>query len=84
MYWMDKQGPETSLAVHWLRIYLPMQNAPVHTLVGDLRSHTPCGMAKKQNKTKQIKVLLYSTDNHTQYPMINQNGKEYEKESMYV
>ena len=23
------------------------------------------------------KVLLYSTENYTQYPMINHNGKEY-------
>ena len=23
------------------------------------------------------KVLLYSTDNYVQYPMINQNGKDY-------
>ena len=26
------------------------------------------------------KVLLYSMGNYIQYPMINQNGKEYEKE----
>ena len=26
------------------------------------------------------KVLLYSTGNYIQYPMINHNGKEYEKE----
>ena len=25
------------------------------------------------------KVLLYSTGNYTQYPVINHNGKEYEK-----
>ena len=25
------------------------------------------------------KVLLYSTGNYIQYPVINQNGKEYEK-----
>ena len=25
------------------------------------------------------KVLLYSTGNYNQYPVINQNGKEYEK-----
>ena len=85
MYQMDKQGPGTSLAVQWLRIYLPVQKAPVHSLVRELRSHMPCGMAKKQNKqTKKSEVLLYSTDNYTQYPTINQNGKEYEKESMYV
>ena len=25
------------------------------------------------------KVLLYSTENHSPYPMMNRNGKEYEK-----
>ena len=30
------------------------------------------------------KVLLYSTGNCIQYPVINHNGKEYEKESIYV
>ena len=30
------------------------------------------------------KVLLYSTGNYIQYPMINHNGKEYEKECMYM
>ena len=28
------------------------------------------------------KVLLYSTENYIQYPMINHNGKEYKKECM--
>ena len=31
-----------------------------------------------------ITVLLYSTWNYIQYPMINHNGKEYEKEYIYV
>ena len=30
------------------------------------------------------KVLLYSTGNYIQYPVINHNGKEYEKEHIYV
>ena len=30
------------------------------------------------------KVLLYSTGNYIQYPVINHNGKEYEKEYVYV
>ena len=30
------------------------------------------------------KVLLYSTGNYIQYPVINRNGKEYEKEYIYV
>ena len=30
------------------------------------------------------KVLLYSTENYTQYLVINHNGKEYVKENMYM
>ena len=30
------------------------------------------------------KVLLKSTGNYIQYPVINDNGKEYEKECMYI
>ena len=30
------------------------------------------------------KVLLHSTGNYIQYPVINHNGKEYEKEYIYV
>ena len=30
------------------------------------------------------KVLLYSTENYIQYPVINHNGKEYVKECKYV
>ena len=30
------------------------------------------------------KVLLYSTGNYIQYPMINHNGKEYKKECIYM
>ena len=30
------------------------------------------------------KVLLSSTGNYTQYPVINHNGKEYEKEYIYI
>ena len=30
------------------------------------------------------KVLLYSTGNYIQYPVINHNGKEYEKEHVCV
>ena len=30
------------------------------------------------------KVLLYSTENHIQYPMINHNGKEYLKKNIYI
>ena len=30
------------------------------------------------------KVLLYSTGNYIQYPMINHNGKEYFKKDIYI
>ena len=30
------------------------------------------------------KVLLYSTGNYVQYPVINHNGKGYEKECIYM
>ena len=30
------------------------------------------------------KVLLYSTGNYIQYPVINHNGKEYKNECMYI
>ena len=35
---------------------------------------------------KQInnKDILDSTGNYIQYPIINQNGKEYEKEYLYI
>ena len=30
------------------------------------------------------KVLVYSTENYIQYPVMNHNGQEYEKEWIYV
>ena len=30
------------------------------------------------------KLLLCSTGNYVQYPVINHNGKEYEKEHIYI
>ena len=30
------------------------------------------------------KMLLYSTGNYIQYPMMNRNGKKYEKEYIYI
>ena len=30
------------------------------------------------------KILLYSTGNYIQYPIINQTGKEYNKEWIYI
>ena len=40
----------TSLTVWWLRLRLSMQGVQVRALVGELRSHTPPGVAKKINK----------------------------------
>ena len=34
---------ETSLVVHWLRIYLETQETWVLLLIGELRSHMPQG-----------------------------------------
>ena len=33
---------------------------------------------------KQNKVLLYITENYSQYPVINHNGKECEKIQCYI
>ena len=30
------------------------------------------------------KVLIYSTGNYVQYPVINHNGKEYKNENVYM
>ena len=30
------------------------------------------------------KVLLYSTENYIQYPVINHNEKEYKKKNVYI
>ena len=37
-----------------------------------------------EGTTGSYKVLLYSTGNYIQYPVINLNGKEYEKEYIYM
>ena len=31
----------------WLRLCLPMQGAWIQSLVGELRSHMPCGLAER-------------------------------------
>ena len=35
-----------------------MQGAQVHSLVRELRSHMPCGMAKKNKKKKKLKEKM--------------------------
>ena len=45
------------------------------------------GVWDQQTQTTIYKInnniLLYSTGNYIQYPVINHNGKEYEKEHIY-
>ena len=35
-------------------------------------------------KMDKLQVLLYSTGNYSQYPVINHKGKESEKEYLYI
>ena len=41
-------------------------------------------LINKMMKQINNKVLLYSTENYIQYLVINRNGKEYEKEYIYI
>ena len=43
--YFEKKNVGTSLAIQWLR--LPLEQARVQSLVGELRSHMPCGVAPK-------------------------------------
>ena len=45
----------TSLAVQWLRLCASNAGAEVQSLVGKLRSHMPCGAAKKNKKERNCK-----------------------------
>ena len=50
----------------------------LHATVKTLRATIKTWSVKKKKKWYVInKVLLYSTENYIQYPMINHNGKEY-------
>ena len=40
--------PRTSLVVQWLRLRASNTEVMGSILVGELRSHMPCGMAKKK------------------------------------
>ena len=46
----------TSLAVQRLRLRLPLEGAWVRSLVGELRAHTPSGVAKKLFLLKKKKI----------------------------
>ena len=56
-------------------------------LGGEGRGGMECGISRcKLLYIEWInnKVLLYSTENYIQYPMINHNGKENKKECIYM
>ena len=44
---LDRQMDFASLVVQWLRLCLPIQGTRVQFLVGELRSHMPCGQNPK-------------------------------------
>ena len=41
-----KGGLGASLVVHWLRLCAPKVEAQIQSVVGELRSHLPCTVAK--------------------------------------
>ena len=50
----------TSLAVQWLRLCFPMQGGRVPSLIWELRSHKPQGVAKIKNKQTHYKSMIRS------------------------
>ena len=72
------------MAVQWLGL----QTLTAEGL-GSISQAMRCGQRKKkkarERKKKQFysEVLLHSTGNYAQYPVINRNGKEYEKDYIY-
>ena len=48
----------------------------------ELRKYLPCKLLYIEWISN--KVLLHSTGHYVQYPVINHNGKEYEKECIYI
>ena len=53
----------TSPAVQWLKLHLSMQEAQVWICSGELRFHTPHGVAKKFKKKKREKENKMTTHN---------------------
>ena len=51
---IETENGGTSLAVQGLRLCLPVQEAWVRSLVGELRSHMPWGAAKNLKKKKKM------------------------------
>ena len=81
-------------AMHWRRkwqptpVFLPGESQGQRSLVGcRLWGHTELGTTEATyhiiHKTDE-QVLLYSTGICIQYPIINYNGKEYEKVYIYI
>ena len=53
----------TSLAVHWLRLHLPMEGVQVRSLVRELRSHKPHGQKNKiENRSNPISCFWEKQD----------------------
>ena len=53
-----KKGCGTCLEVQWLRLCLRMQGVWVWSLVGELRSHMPCGQKNQNTGKKKKEVIL--------------------------
>ena len=60
--------------VQWLRICLPMEGTQVQSLVRELRSHKPCGMAKKN--LSRYKDVLRKKEPSRYKDVIGNGGKE--------
>ena len=66
-----------------------IENRPVVTKVGEVEEGRSGSLGISRCKLLYIgwmnnKVLLYSTGNYIQYPVINHNGKEYEIDCIYI
>ena len=65
--------------VHGLELGAFTAMAWIQSLFWELKSYKPHGAAKKKRKKNGI------IGNYVQYPMINHNGKEYEKDyNIYI
>ena len=53
----ERKSRGTSLAVHWLRLCLPVQGLQVWSLVGELRSHMSWGQKTKQKPEAILKQI---------------------------
>ena len=51
-----------TLAVQWLRLWTSNEGAQVGSLVRELRSHMPCGPAKKIKIKLKITILIIKKD----------------------